>query len=84
MFARVTLAALPGDAVAVTVPAAAVLSDGEATSVVVSVGDGRFQRRVVECGPETDGRVRVLTGLRAGEGVVVDGALYLAAAIEGT
>jgi cobalt-zinc-cadmium efflux system membrane fusion protein len=79
MFARVTLR---GAAVApaLAVPSQAVLSDGAASAVVVALGDGRFQRRTIEAGPERDGRVRVLAGLAPGERVVVDGAIYLSAA----
>ncbi len=53
------------------------LSDGAASAVVVALGDGRFERRTIEAGPERDGHVRVLSGLAAGEHVVVDGAIYL-------
>lgn len=82
MFARVTLqGAAPGSA-ALTVPTSAVLSDGDASAVIVARGDGRFEKRTVELGGDRDGRVRVLSGLAMGERVVVDGALYLKAAIE--
>lgn len=82
MFARV---ALPGASGASTlaVPSQAVLSDGAASAVVVALGDGRFERRTIEAGPERDGRVRVLAGLAPGEHVVVDGAIYLGAAATG-
>ncbi|BDG04682.1 efflux RND transporter periplasmic adaptor subunit [Anaeromyxobacter oryzae] len=83
MFARVSLRGAPGEAV-LTVPAQAVLSDGEASAVVVALGEGRFQKRTIESGPEQDGRVRVLAGLAPGDQVVVDGALFLRAAIDGT
>lgn len=82
MFARVTLAAAPG-APALTIPSEALLSDGPGSAVIVALGGGRFEKRAVESGPEHDGRVRVLAGLHDGERVVVDGALYLRAAIEG-
>ena len=68
---------------ALTVPADAVLSDGEANAVVVALGKNRFQKRAIEVGPEQEGRVRVLAGLRPGEEVVVDGALFLKAEIDG-
>jgi cobalt-zinc-cadmium efflux system membrane fusion protein len=82
MFARVTLqGAVPGSS-ALTVPSSAVLSDGDASAVIVSRGDGRFEKRTIELGGDRDGRVRVLSGLVAGERVVVDGALFLKSAIE--
>jgi RND family efflux transporter MFP subunit len=82
MFARVTLAAAPG-APALSIPSEALLADGPGSAVIVALGGGRFEKRAVESGPEHDGRVRVLSGLRDGEQVVVDGAIYLRAAIEG-
>jgi cobalt-zinc-cadmium efflux system membrane fusion protein len=83
MFARVSLAAGPGTPAALSVPAAAVVSDGAASAVVVALGDGRFERRTIEAGPEADGRVRVLAGLKPGERVVTGGALYLKTALDG-
>lgn len=82
MFARVTLrggAAEPS----LAVPSQAVVSDGAASAVVVALGEGRFQRRIIEVGPERGGIVRVLSGLAPGERVVVDGAIYLSAAATG-
>lgn len=82
MFARVTLrggAAEPS----LAVPSQAVVSDGAASAVVVALGEGRFQRRIIEAGPERGGIVRVLSGLAPGERVVVDGAIYLSAAATG-
>lgn len=82
MFARVTLRGGPA-APSLAVPSRAVLSDGAASVVVVALGEGRFQRRTIEAGPERDGHVRVLSGLAPGERVVVDGAIYLSAAATG-
>jgi multidrug efflux pump subunit AcrA (membrane-fusion protein) len=45
------------------------------------VAPGRFERRPVTLGPEQDGRVPVLAGVRAGESVVSDGALLLEAVL---
>jgi membrane fusion protein, heavy metal efflux system len=81
MFARIALP-LTGPAAAVTVPANAVLSDGEANVVMVAIADGKFAKRRVEIGPESEGRLAVLSGLRPGERVVVDGALFLKAELE--
>ena len=39
-------------------------------------------KRLIEAGPEQEGRVRVLAGLREGEQVVVDGGLFLKAEID--
>jgi RND family efflux transporter MFP subunit len=83
MFARVTLQAPPSPTPELSVPSSALLSDGETSAVVVALGKGRFQKRAVETGAEADGRVHILSGLAAGDSVVVDGALFLKAAIDG-
>jgi cobalt-zinc-cadmium efflux system membrane fusion protein len=81
MFARVVLP-LSGPAAAVTVPGNAVLTDGDANVVIVSITDGKFAKRKVEVGSEVDGRLAVLSGLRPGERVVVEGALFVKAELE--
>lgn len=83
MFAQVTVKAPASATQELTVPASAILSDGEASAVVVEVAPRRYQKRAIEAGGEAGGRVHVLSGLVAGERVVVDGALYLKAAIDG-
>ncbi len=77
MFARVTLKADPGRPLLV-VPTTALLSDGERFRVLVHTGDGRLEFRSVEVGAEVDGRVQIVSGLRAGEEVVSEGALFAA------
>jgi len=83
MFVRVTVEGPPSGTPVLSVPASALLSDGEASAVVVALGGGRFQKRTVEVGGEQDGRIRVLSGLRPGDQVVAEGALFLKSAIEG-
>jgi len=61
-----------------SVPVAAVLIKGGSQRVVyVQRGDGRFEARAVRTGASRGGRVTVLDGVRAGEKVVVEGALLL-------
>jgi multidrug efflux pump subunit AcrA (membrane-fusion protein) len=36
-----------------------------------------FSERAIEIGPEREGKVRVLGGLRPGEKIVTDGAIFL-------
>jgi len=69
--ARVTLRLGARDSVAI-VPAGAILSEagGEAAFVVVN---GRALRREVETGLVSQGRTEVVSGLRPGETVVVEG-----------
>jgi hypothetical protein len=41
-----------------------------------------FRARTIDVGPEVDGRIRVLSNLKAGEKIVTDGALFLKHEIE--
>jgi cobalt-zinc-cadmium efflux system membrane fusion protein len=61
----------------VTVPGAAVVRDGEADYVFVSLGDGRYRLSPVRLGPEVKGVRAVVAGLQGGETIVVDGAFHL-------
>ena len=83
MFARVLVRGTAAASPSLSVPSSAVISDGDGSAVVLALGGGRFQKRTIEVGAEQDGRLRVLTGLAAGDHVVVDGALFLKSAIEG-
>jgi cobalt-zinc-cadmium efflux system membrane fusion protein len=76
MFARVELAHTNGTK-SIAIPAKAVLSDSEHSRVIVDTGNGVFKARVLSVGPEVDGMVRVLGGLKPGERIVTDGALFL-------
>jgi RND family efflux transporter MFP subunit len=67
MFATAQLE-LPS-APAVAVPRSALRSEG-ATSRLFAVVDGRIEERIVQTGPERDGYVAVLDGLKAGVRVV--------------
>jgi membrane fusion protein, heavy metal efflux system len=75
MFARVTLKAAPGRRLLV-LPAGALVSDGRRFEVVVRDAGGGLASREVEIGAEVGGNVQVLAGLRAGEEVVSEGALF--------
>jgi len=59
-------------------PVTAVLvKDGSRRIVYIEDSTGRFMPREVEVGDERSGRVRVLKGLRAGERVIMRGALLV-------
>jgi cobalt-zinc-cadmium efflux system membrane fusion protein len=61
-----------------SVPVAAVLiKDGKRRVVYVERADGNFEVREVQVGRNRDGRVVILQGLKAGERIVVRGALLL-------
>jgi cobalt-zinc-cadmium efflux system membrane fusion protein len=59
------------------VPAGAVIQSGERTLVYVETAAGRFEPRTVTVGARSGDVVRVISGLSAGEVVVVDGAMLL-------
>ncbi len=75
MFAKIALADAAGKQVLV-IPARAVLNEAGKFRVIVVEGN-TFRPVSVEVGPEVDGHVRVLGGLKAGDKVVTDGALFL-------
>lgn len=81
MFAKIELKAASGKRL--VVPTSAVLSDSKPPKVIVVTDDSVYSLRTVEIGPEANGKVRVLAGLRAGERLVTHGALYLKSEIEG-
>ena len=81
MFAKVELTSSGGVKV-VTIPARAVLSDADHSRIVVASDDGLYRLRVVQVGPEINGKVRVLEGLKPGERLVTEGGLFLKNEIE--
>lgn len=72
MFARVALeqpAAQPG----LQVPSASVIATGQRQIVIVSDGAGHFTPAEVKTGREHDGQTEIISGLQAGEQVVISG-----------
>jgi cobalt-zinc-cadmium efflux system membrane fusion protein len=59
------------------IPAAAVVHSGDRTVVFVESAPGRFDERVVTIGKPAGTAVRVLSGVKPGESVVVDGVMLL-------
>lgn len=80
MFARVTVRTR--SAGVVLVPVGALVTEAHGYVTFVETTPGHYERRAVVLGAELDGRAQVLSGLRAGERVVVEGALLLDAAAE--
>jgi cobalt-zinc-cadmium efflux system membrane fusion protein len=62
---------------AVVVPAGAVIHSGERTILFVETAPGRFEPRQVSLGPRAGDRVRVISGVSAGDSIVSDGAMLL-------
>src|SRR5262249_31478918 len=76
MFATVPLDVANGERV-VLVPSRALFIEDGRSYVYMEVGSGRYQRRAVEAAPGDGDDRRILSGLHAGDRVVVDGAILL-------
>jgi cobalt-zinc-cadmium efflux system membrane fusion protein len=76
MFAKVDVQTAAGRKL-VLVSAKAVLNEGDKSVVIVATEGDVFRSRRVEVGPEVDGQVRILSGLRPGEKIVTDGAIFI-------
>ena len=72
MFADVSLFGGPQSEV-VLVPSEAVIRTGTRTVVLVAEGAGRYRPAAVEAGPERNDETVILSGLEAGQQVVVSG-----------
>jgi membrane fusion protein, heavy metal efflux system len=79
--ARVVIGAAASRTRRVVVPVAAVTDVAGKTVAFVLQPDGDFELHPVTTGRSAGGRVEILTGLRAGEAVVVDGVFTLKSAI---
>jgi cobalt-zinc-cadmium efflux system membrane fusion protein len=75
MFARVTVRTRSSNVV--LVPVSALVTAPQGYIAFVESSPGHFTRRQVVIGAELDGHAQVLQGLRAGERVVIEGALLL-------
>jgi Cu(I)/Ag(I) efflux system membrane fusion protein len=71
MYAKVEFASGDTRGKVLAVPNSAVLDSGTRQVVLVELGAGRFEPRVVKLGTRGDGYVEVLDGVKAGEAVVV-------------
>ena len=81
MFARASVVVDAKEGV-VSVPTAALRRQGSETIVFVDEGGGRFERREVEIGEQTGGRVEVRKGLKPGEWIVPEGSFILKSELE--
>ena len=72
MFANVAIYGGPKHKV-LTVPAESVIETGKRSSVVLALGEGRFQPVDVVTGMRSNDRVEVLSGLNTGDQVVISG-----------
>lgn len=76
MYASVEVQSDPGD-LAVVVPLGSLFTEGESDWIFVALGDGRYQKRPVKVGLRLKEQAVISEGLRAGDRLVVDGALLL-------
>ncbi len=81
MFASFRFQKLPRQAL--VVPQQAVVREGNIAVVWVAESGNRISRRLVEPGAELNGKIEIKSGLRAGEVVVADGALFLSSFVKG-
>lgn len=72
----------PGRKEVVSVPNAAVVSDGATSVVFVESPPGTLEKRVVGLGRQDRERTEILSGLQAGENVVTTGALLILNALD--
>lgn len=66
----------------IVLPASSVLADSTHTSVIVEDANHEFRMRLVTVGPEVEHRVRILSGVKPGERVVTEGAIFLKRELE--
>jgi membrane fusion protein, heavy metal efflux system len=62
---------------ALLVPVAAVFLVGDQRYVFIEEATGRYILRAIQAGPERDGRIEILSGVKEGEKVVTEGNLHL-------
>jgi membrane fusion protein (multidrug efflux system) len=76
MLARVTLV-IENSVPELAVPRAAVITEGTRNFIFVESPDGRLTRQAVKTGRADDRVVEIMSGLTAGQKVVVQGAVKL-------
>lgn len=72
MYANITLF-IESKSNVLSIPLEALLRSSHGDRVIVSLSDGRFQARSVTTGIESGDKIEILSGLKAGEKVVVSG-----------
>jgi len=76
MFAEVVIYGGPKRDILV-VPTEAIIETGERTSIVKALGKGRFQPVDVVVGIQRNGKSEILSGLKAGDEIVISGQFLL-------
>ncbi|MBC8212248.1 MAG: efflux RND transporter periplasmic adaptor subunit [Gammaproteobacteria bacterium] len=73
MFVKVDITAHASTRAVLSVPREAVIMTGERESVIRSLGNGHFQPVEITTGKRAAGHVEILSGLQAGDDIVVSG-----------
>ncbi len=76
MFAKIEVTDA-GQRKTILLPSDAILTDGAHAKVIVATEGNVYRQRNVETGPDADGMVRVLSGVKPGEKVVTAGAIFV-------
>jgi cobalt-zinc-cadmium efflux system membrane fusion protein len=76
MYAAIDVQSDPDDK-AIIVPLTALFTEGDSDWLFVAIGDAHYQKRPVKAGLRLKDKSIILEGLKAGERLVVDGALLL-------
>lgn len=66
----------------VQIPSKAVFLRDNHYFVFLETGEGHYERREVELGPERDGKVTIISGLKEGQKLVTEGSLLLQSVID--
>lgn len=66
----------------VEIPSKALVTIDQQSYAFVELAPGQFERVRVEAGPEKDGKIVILSGLKAGQRVVTEGGLLLQAVLD--
>ncbi|MDB5715321.1 MAG: efflux transporter periplasmic adaptor subunit [Sphingomonadales bacterium] len=77
MFANFTIRHAASGSSVITVPASAVIHEGEESRIWIAMPNGLLQTRSVAIGDSRNGKVAILSGLRPGERVVTAGAIFV-------
>lgn len=60
-----------------SIPTQSILRDGQGAHVIIDLGDGQFEPRLIEIGEVSQGRTEIISGLSLGERVVFNGQFLL-------
>ena len=67
----------------VGVPQSAVVYEGTTAHVFIACDDGTIDARTIEVGKQNENLIEVISGLKAGEKIIISGALFIDRAVKG-